>query len=178
MYSMDSRLKIAKQASQDLENFLKQQEETVDVINVEDDSSFRKKDVDLVWNIHDNQKKIDEVWVEIKGDTHHKTGNFFFETISNKSKNTPGCFLYTEAKLLFYYFVQIKKLYILPMPQTREWFKKYKNTFQERETKTPAGSSYYTTVGRLVPIHKVLSSVEGIEVFDLNSNPAQQIPKS
>ncbi|MEW6499503.1 MAG: hypothetical protein AB1589_44625, partial [Cyanobacteriota bacterium] len=62
-----------------------------------------------------------EVLVEVKGDRWNRTNNFFFETHSNLEKGTMGCFLYTEADWLFYYFVNTRLLYKLPMPKTRDW---------------------------------------------------------
>ena len=41
------------------------------------------------------------------------SSNIFFETISNKEKNTLGCMLKTEADYIFYYFIAFKELYIL-----------------------------------------------------------------
>ena len=75
--------------------------------------------------------------------------------------------MYTEADLLFYYFVQPKRLYILPMCKTRNWFIKRINQFQESETTTPiGGGDYYTTVGRLVPITKILDEISCIYIYN------------
>ncbi|WP_292877660.1 hypothetical protein [Nostoc sp. NMS1] len=104
---------------------------------------------------------------EIKGDRWNKTRNLFFETHSNLERGTPGCFMYTEADWLFYYFVNTRQLYRLPMPKTREWFLITMRRFRERTTTTPVGSSYYTTVGRLVPITTVMLEVAGIKMEQL-----------
>ena len=45
------------------------------------------------------------------------------------------------------------------MPETRHWFLKHQQQFRERSTRTPVGRSFYTTVGRLVPIRQVLAEV-------------------
>jgi hypothetical protein len=45
------------------------------------------------------------------------------------------------------------------MPQTRDWFLKRRQQFRERSTRTPVGATFYTTVGRLVPIAQVLDEV-------------------
>ncbi|MEH1908958.1 hypothetical protein [Nostoc sp.] len=39
--------------------------------------------------------------------------------------------------------------------------------FRERSPTTPVGSSYYTTVGRLVPITTVMLEVAGIKMEQL-----------
>ncbi len=89
---MRDGLSVAKRASTDIVAWLRQLEQTIGVRNVENDARYRRVDVDLLWATDACTYKI-----EIKGDRWHQTGNFFFETISNKEKGTPGCFMYTEA---------------------------------------------------------------------------------
>ncbi|WP_341524533.1 hypothetical protein WKK05_18000 [Nostoc sp. UHCC 0302] len=104
------------------------------------------------------------VLIEVKGDRWDKTRNFFFETDSNLEKGTPGCFMYTQAEWLFYYFVNTGQLYRLPMPKTRDWFLITMKRFRERSTTTSVGDSHYTTVGRLVPITTVMLEVPGVKM--------------
>ena len=115
--------------------------------------------------------------MEIKGDRHHRTGNFFFETVSNESKGTTGCFLYTRAEWLFYYFVEVQTLYCLPMYSVRPWFEENMDRFRERRTSTPVaeGQEHYVTVGRLVPIQTVLAEVPGVLQFRREQEQWQQI---
>lgn len=161
--SMDNAMEAAKQAAEELENWLRGLPQTLDVINVENNPVWQERDVDLLWHTKKNRYRV-----EIKGDRWHQTGNFFFETDSNKEKGTPGCFMYTEADLLFYYFIGIKTLYILPMPLIRDWFKPRIEQFKQRSTTTPAGETHYTTVGRLVPIKHVLAAHPDLTVVRLN----------
>ena len=160
--SMSEATRVAQQATHHIEAWLGNLPQTRDLKNVEADRSYQQVDVDLLWTTRKDTYKI-----EIKGDRWHKTGNFFFETHSNKEKNTPGCFLYTQADLLFYYFIEPAILYILPMPQTRDWFLKNRQRFKERSTTTPVGQDHYTTVGRLVPIATVITEVSGIKKYHL-----------
>ena len=93
-------------------------------------------------------------FLEVKGDRYFGTGNYFFETVSNKAKQTPGCFLYTDCDYLFYYFMEEQELHIFTMPEIRNWFLKNQNRFKISETSTPVqGGAHYITVGRLVPRH-------------------------
>ncbi len=96
--TMSDASDVARQASAEVEAWLRRRPDTLDVRNVEDDPEFQRVDVDLVWTTHRRSYTI-----EVKGDRWHETGNFFFETLSNKEKGTPGCFLYTQADFLFYY---------------------------------------------------------------------------
>ncbi|WP_242054399.1 histidine phosphatase family protein [Nostoc sp. FACHB-888] len=116
-YRMDDAVQVANQAATDIEAWLWSKSETRSVINVENDPDYQRRDIDLIWTTHSS-----EILIEIKGDRWNKTRNLFFETHSNLEKGTPGCFLYTEADWLFYYFVNTRQLYRLPMPKTREWF--------------------------------------------------------
>ncbi len=162
-YTMNDRKRIAKKAATDITRWLLSRPETIDVKNVEKSPDFQRRDIDLFWST--NTKKL---LIEIKGDRYHGTGNFFFETKSNKQKGTPGCFLYTQADWLFYYFITPGTVYCLPMPATREWFLLYFEQFKERETITTVGNGQYTTVGRLVPIKRVITEVSGVRTKHLN----------
>jgi len=152
--TMSDASDVARQASADVEAWLRRRADTLDVRNVEDDPEFQRIDVDLVWTTRRRSYTI-----EVKGDRWHTSGNFFFETFSNKEKGTPGCFMYTQADFLFYYFVVPRILYILPVPAAREWFIVNMSHFEERETTTPVGDEHYTTVGRLVPIQDLVREV-------------------
>ena len=164
---MQDASKVAQQAAGDIERFLWSHPATLSVVNVEGNDEFRKKDIDLIWR-YINKGVFFERFVEIKGDRYYETGNYFFETISNESKNSPGCFLYTEAHYIFYYFIEKRELHILPMPETRDWFLPLLNIFRERKTSTPVGSGEaYVTVGRLVPRSKVKREVSNLKVFQI-----------
>ncbi|WP_017730876.1 hypothetical protein [Nafulsella turpanensis] len=165
---MNRASEVAKQAAADIEALLRRQSKTVDVINVENDPIYREKDIDVLWIVKTEEGAVKTIGIEIKGDRWHKTGNYFFETVSNEEKGTPGCFMYTEASFIYYYFVEERELHILPMPATRDWFKKNEETFQERKTSTPVGrGEHYVTVGRLVPRHRVTTEVAGVKILKI-----------
>ena len=162
--TMDDGVQVARRAAAEIEAWLHGLPQTVAVENVEDDPAWRERDVDLLWTTRKGRYRV-----EIKGDRWHRTGNFFFETHSNREKGTPGCLLYTHADLLFYYFVEPRILYILPMPEIRAWFMPRLAQFKERSTTTPVGERHYTTVGRLVPIREVLAAVPEVHKYSLKS---------
>lgn len=160
-FPMQDNVKIATRASTEIEAWLREWDGTVSVENVEYQAAYQERDIDLLWTTVTHDYSI-----EIKADRNDGTGNFFFETISNKEKNTLGCFLKTQADFLFYYFVEPRNLYILPMPRTRQWFEEDMRRFEEREA-APVGKDHYITVGRIVPIEVVLSEVRGVKVKQL-----------
>ena len=160
---MKTAVAVADRAAKEIEAWLKTFQETVDVQNVEAIPEYQRQDIDLLWTTTRKTFRI-----EIKGDQWHKTGNFFFETLSNQELNTPGCLLYTKADYIFYYFVETRILFTLPMPATRDWFKENMARFEERSTTTPVGAGSYTTVGRLVPITIVQKEIKGVKRVELS----------
>ena len=70
--------------------------------DVSKDPRFQHRGIDLLWE-RDGEPVLG---VEVKGDRQGgRRGNYFFELVSNVEKDTPGCFLYSEADLLLYVFV-------------------------------------------------------------------------
>jgi hypothetical protein len=169
---MNAASSVAAQATRDVEAYLRQKPETIEVLNVEDDTTCQAKDIDLIWTARCPDGRQAVTTIEIKGDRYYRTGNYFLETISNEAKNTPGCFLYTEADYIFYYFVAEKELHILPVPATRHWFRQRLLTFREKKTSTPVGNgNIYVTVGRLVPRQQLIKEVPGVKVIYLGLKP-------
>jgi len=167
-YSMAAASAVAMQAAKDLEAYLRNKPETIEVLNVEDEPSCQAKDIDLIWTYYRSDGNRAVKTIEIKGDRYYGTGNYFLETISNEAKNTPGCFLYTAADYVFYYFLEPKELHILPMPATRDWFQQHLPEFPEKKTSTPVGKNkFYVTVGRLVPRQRIINEVPGVRIINL-----------
>lgn len=167
-YTMSEASLVANRGAQDIENWLRSFKCTLEVINVENEPEYQARDIDLIW-VYCLEGIIQRKTIEIKADTYYGTGNYFFETISNEGKGTPGCFLYTAADLVYYYFVEEKELHVLPMPATRNWFLSRLQQFKEKKTSTPIrrNRDFYVTVGRLVPRTLVSKEVPGVKVFNL-----------
>jgi len=157
MYSMSDNSPAEKIAVNAAIEYLNSLSETQQIISVENDPEYQKIDVDLIWKTSDNTQSF----IEVKGDT-YITGNFAFEITSNQSLNTPGCFLYTQANYIFYYFIKWKRLYILPMPETRNWFTPLLDEYREiyPQTVNEGTRDYsHTTVCKLVPIQDVKAAI-------------------
>lgn len=163
-YTMDSRVEIADRGTGEIVSVLEKMPHTIAVINVEKDKYFQKKDIDILW-IYKNNGKEHMKRIEIKVDTYSESGNYFIETVSNMDKNTKGCFLYTEAEFLFYYFIHSKELNIIPMTFAREWFLKNEQRFRESELKTAVGRNGYRSKGRLVPKKVLNKEVSGVKTI-------------
>lgn len=165
-YSMKETMEVAQRGMVDIENFLTSYKSSLGVINVEDHKDYQKKDIDLLWVFQRNGKHETKS-IELKVDR-YKSRNFFFETISNQKKGTPGCFMYTEADYLFYYFESMQTLYILPVEEVREWFLQNMSRFEEKTLGTQMnGETIYGSVGRLVPIQAVVKECAHIKCYKI-----------
>lgn len=156
-YSMREASETARIGTEHVEAYLRSRRSTVHVDNVEDKLEYRNKDVDLVWTrqIGSASKRV---LIEVKVDTYHRTGNYFFETLSNVEKGTPGCFLYSEADYFFYYFLGVE-IHALRLAPVRAWFLEEISKFPTKRTTTPVGGSFYHTEGRLVRRSDVIAAL-------------------
>jgi hypothetical protein len=156
-YTMAEAYQVTAQGTQHIEAFLGRKVTTQALRNVEDDPDYRAQDIDLLWT-RQQGGAIKTTSIEIKVDRYFNTGNYFFETLSNVAKQTPGCFLYSKADLLFYYFLD-QELHILNLPTVRAWFIQHKSSFKSVRTNTPIGDDHYETEGCLVPRQQLQSAL-------------------
>jgi hypothetical protein len=164
MYVFRATQVLAQRGAAHIEAWLRAKPETLELKNVETEPSYQAIDVDFLWY---TRRKPKGYKLELKVDSYYHTGNFFFETYSNLERATPGCFLYTEADLLFYYFLPQGVLYILPLPETRAWFLSEQTSFPERDNRTPVKDGFYTTRGRLVPRSALMRAIPQASVYTL-----------
>ena len=169
-YSMKETVQIGDEGMGIVRSFLEQHPSHIEFINVEKNEAYQKIDIDFLWTYMLNGKVVQST-CELKTDT-YTTQNLFFETHSNLTKGTPGCFMYTEATYLFYYYINKGELYIMHTNTVREWFKVNIDRFQEKFLNTKSNQSdekYYRSAGRLVPIPVLLSECgESIYCFKLS----------
>lgn len=131
---------------------IKNNANTKNIIDVRGDKKYQNMDVDVLIN-HIN----DNVYLgEIKTDS-YKSGNIFYETISAQEVNSEGCMDKTEADFLFYYFINMNKLYTINMKLYREWFDSLNDYFDEQGyRKSLSNKRYnggtYSTIGYAIPL--------------------------
>ena len=166
-YDFKEQDDVGKVAVKKCIKFLNTQNKTHAIKDVQEDTGYRELDVDILWYQKPSNK---EVMIEVKGDTYYRTGNYFFETISNESKNTPGCFMYTKAKYIFYLFIPENELHIFETNIVREWFKENINQFEQKRLFTKVGNECYYSNGRLVPRQTVMNTFpDKTKVINLDS---------
>ena len=158
-YDFDERQNISDKGNRTIINYLARQDETKEVKDVSYIEKCQKMDIDIIWYKKNGAERKIEVKIDEKM---HRTGNFFLETISNDVKNTPGCFLYSEADDFYYYAITNDRLYIFDLMGARVWFRKHIEEFREVATSTTDvnGDAIYRTIGRLVPKEVLIENVE------------------
>jgi hypothetical protein len=174
-YTFEEKNDFSKKGIDIVCKYLRSLKKTIDVKNVEDDPDYQKNDIDLVWVYKKGENKI-MISVEVKTDN-YATGNFWLETLSNEALGTPGCFVKSKAKYLFYYFTKWDSMYIIPLKKAVPWFKDNLDRFRESKTTTNVNGKYkHTTVGRLVPIETMMKEVEGIKLVKEVSKKVRGLP--
>jgi hypothetical protein len=133
------------------------------VHDVQDDPRFRHRGVDLLWE----RPGEPLLGVEVKGDRQGgRRGTYFFELISNAERDAPGCFLYSEADLMAYVFLDRQELHLMDLKAVRAWFLPIAKEFPLKTTKTKTGAALYTTVGAVVPVRAAqAATAEAIRTF-------------
>jgi hypothetical protein len=86
-----------------------------EIHDVQSDPRFQHRGVDLLWD----RPGKEPLGVEVKGDRHARRGNYFLELVSTVEKDTPGCFLYSEADLLLYVFLETREVHSMVAPAAR-----------------------------------------------------------
>lgn len=155
-YTFGEKLKSSEVGENKILEYLNSLPETVKVTDVSKDNEYQKIDVDLIW-----ETKEKKILIEVKVDgIMSKTGNLFFETISNHIKNTLGCFIYSKADLMYYLDSNNMILYAFDLKLAREWFLDNIESFEERKTSTVQNGKFlYYTIGRLVPLIQLIKNI-------------------
>ena len=122
------------------------------VVDVSEDAEWQKVDVDFL---------VDGFQVEVKTDT-SKTPNIFFETVSNKEKNTPGCMLVTTADFLYYVHLGHNYILTIPLENYRIWVLDIQDELREVNVRTSKA------VGLLVPLKRLFDEVEGVGTMSID----------
>lgn len=146
IYEFNSSNKIGHQGEQFVKQWILELHPNVNSItDVSEDKFYQKQDIDFVVDFTSGKQAT----VEIKTDT-YKTGNMFFETISNEEYQTKGCLMKTNADFLFYYFSNYQNgvLYIFKMKAFRKFVLDNLPHFRERRVT----NTTHTSIGYIVPL--------------------------
>lgn len=119
----------------------------------------RKLGIDIIWGETTGRKTA----LDVKGDQYPEE-NFFFETWSVAEERIPGCLLTSQAEFWYYYFLQTRGLWILPIEPCRVWFldaiKAGSLPYPESDVDNDDPiKGTYTTKGYAVPISLVRAAL-------------------
>ncbi len=128
------------------------------VKDVSFDKEYQEQDIDYLVTFTDKKDmnyppKELKCSIEIKTDT-YTTGNIFFETISNRQKNTKGCMYQSKADYLFYYFINFGELFILQLHNYVVWFDNHYLT-EKGFTRKIIHNEYFDSVGYIFSREKL-----------------------
>lgn len=116
-YDFDEQNEVGKEGENFIRKWLFSHYHILDYEDVSENTRYQGKDVDAIITLKNGEKRA----IEIKTDN-TDTGNLFYETISNEKYQTLGCLEKTEADVVLYLFTETKDLFILKMPEFRDWF--------------------------------------------------------
>lgn len=157
--------KSARKPTEDIMEWLKQ---WYTVINVEDDKTWRQRDVDLLALQSLDGKFPTCTKLEIKVDKYHGTPNYCCEIISNTSKNSIGCWYQTQSDYIVYYFPNIRELHLINTKQAQEYVKANESKFKNLNVDTTGrnGEYWYSTLNKLVPRKEMQKHVD-VKIFKI-----------
>jgi hypothetical protein len=115
------------------------------------------------------------VWaIEIKNEETKRHGNLFLETWSNCKWFTPGWMFTLQCDLLFYYFQDVRELYVIPFENLRDWAFRQPSVSAHRgrlfdfpEKCQVKREQLNDTWGRCVPIDTIENEVKGVRKYKL-----------
>jgi len=153
-YDMTSTMAVSDIGVQVSVRYLKDVLNYSEVLYVDKNKAFQKKDIDLI-AVKEDEFGIMGSTIEVKTDR-YTTGNLFFETISNIQTGSPGCLMYSEADFLHYYFTGYKQLYIMDLRLFREWVLANRHRYKPRNTSTGNDfGMFYTSEGIPIPLRDI-----------------------
>lgn len=150
-FDFDKQNKLGKLGEKAVFQYLSDKSETVEIVNLSENSDFQALGIDAQW-IYEIPRTgiLYSTFFDVKTDFKvHKTGNLFIETVST-DKNK-GCLLTTKAEEFMYYDPILGKLYRVPIAPLREWYDKYGSSYEKVSIKNKT----YSSEGFLMKVSKL-----------------------
>lgn len=115
IHDFNESIKRGAEGEKIVEAYLKKMRNVHRVVAMANNPLFYHKDVDYVVEFEDRSK----IMLEVKTDS-YKSGNIYYETVSNEKYNVDGCMEKTAAHWLAYYFSEFDRLYLLKMAEYKQ----------------------------------------------------------
>lgn len=123
--------------------------------DVSENKEYQDDDIDFVVETKLGRK----VSFEVKNDSLiHKTGNIFFESISNVDHNTVGCFEKTKSTYMAICSEPGKKIYLVKSQFLKDYVNENKNSLRYI-SRVPGSNS----AGYLIPVRKIADRVKIVD---------------
>jgi hypothetical protein len=125
----------------------------------------------------------DQIWgIEIKAEEEERWGNFFLELFSNRKWGTPGWMVTLQSDLLFYYFLDTDRLYVMNLPRLQCWAFSDGQLWRHPQKRQNKYAQLNDTWGACVPIKRIQREV-GFKVLHptqlqlpLDNDPVPRVP--
>lgn len=158
VYTMSDTIKVGEEGTKKIEDFLRKNNAHIHIINVEKESYYQSKDIDLIWLYKKRNGSIVSTTLEVKTDRYQPT-NFFFEVYSSVETGSQGCFMYSEADYFAYYYINHHLLFLLPLKEVREWVLANKDDFKEITARNKLNdTTYFHSLGYLVNVQSLIAA--------------------
>lgn len=138
-----------------------------DIVDVREDLVYQKRGIDYLVR---SKKGKEQVGVDVKTDTFWPVKNFFLEykTINPELHETSsaGCFISSEAKYWFYYFINSDLAYWINLVEARKYMDINGSGYIWATAETQnydgdifePGGTTFEAVGRIVPVDHLLGT--------------------
>lgn len=163
-YDFDDSIKMGKDGEEFVKTWLMNLPNVTHVEDVSDIPEYRKQDIDFKVHMADGTVCT----MEVKTDG-YRTGNIFYEYVSNTNYHVQGCMNKCKAKYLLYYFSNMHEIYILNMAKYREWFETNRPSFDEfiktvrnKDNRSTNQYDKYTTIGYAIPLKLIRDTHRGM----------------
>lgn len=171
VYEFKKSLNVGELGEDIVENYLLKLPNVVRVESVKDIKKYQEDDIDFIVHFKNGKKSS----IEVKCDS-YKSGNLYYETKSCAEYNTVGCLEKTKADYIFYYFLNLKILYIFKTNEFRDWVrdeikKHYINPEISRLTpkkvynKSFNQTDTYTSLGYTIPLNYIEDRLYNTKVY-------------
>lgn len=171
IYEFNKSLSVGELGENIVEKYLNKLGNVKKVESVKDIRAYQKEDIDFIVHLANGKK----VSVEVKSDS-YKSGNLYYETKSCVEFNTLGCFEKTKADYIFYYFLNLKVLYIFKTKKFRSWVHKeiMEHNYNSQNSKirkkevfnrTRNNEDIYTSQGYTIPLRYIESELKDTRIY-------------
>lgn len=171
VYEFKKSLNIGELGEDIVESYLLKLPSVSRVESVKNIKKYQEDDIDFIVHLKNGKKYS----IEVKCDSYN-SGNLYYETKSCAEYNTVGCLEKTKADYIFYYFLNLKILYIFKTNKFRNWVRDEikKHSINPQNSKLTPKKVYnksfnqidtYTSLGYTIPLKYIEYTLCNAKVY-------------